>query len=250
MREITLEEAAKVSGGWNYESREVDRYVVHATPVPYDDWDSFFGYAGDSTGISETIGGGEIEVTTAPLTPLSPQLRACDAQADNLVVGLAWEFQLNPQSRERGGVLYLDPVTNTVMMTPVAAGSSNVNAPTVNFQGSLDWLAANSIPSSNILGLVHHHYARADVDPDIERYPVDEIRNDRVGDWESLAALGRIVDAAGGVGALMRTYIIDASFQAREFHLADRANWEALSSGQKNNGVMLPPALQLRLQQC
>jgi hypothetical protein len=245
MKEMSLREVAKVSGGWWWgdysgDDRQRDVYWVHGTRNPeyYDpNWDDFFGNAGDSTG--EYSGGGSTWEDS------SPQATTCDAQIDNVAVMVAGEMGLVTTAYERGAILYLDPNTGVVEATPlsVSVGTIVGGQPQLDFGAALQWLSSNGISASNILGLIHHHVGGDSLTDAIERYPVDEELGDRKGDWESLQSLANMVQAAGGNGSLMRTYIVDSVFSVREYHLADRAKYEALTDDEKVRGVLRPTPL-------
>ena len=107
----------------------------------------------------------------------------------------------------------------------------------INPQDVYDWLAANDVSVSQVVGLVHNHpawqYGTSDSEAAINRYP-------STNDWNFAQSL--VNNGAGGQsGSGFALYLVDTSGKLREFEYSDRSTYENLSVDQKERGVDLPP---------
>jgi hypothetical protein len=113
------------------------------------------------------------------------------------------------------------------------------DACSVDPQQMRDWLIAQGIPMSSVLGFVHNHpswcYGSSTDEEAINRYP-------SANDWGT--AQNWVAAGAGGPGgANFALYVIDTTGDLREFNYSDRASWQGLDRDQRIEGVGLPPEL-------
>jgi hypothetical protein len=221
MRLLAHHELNLVAGG--YSSSDFGYYdygeiVVTGHSWSYEWIDYSYSYSWTEMG----GGGGEPE-------PAPEQNDCKDHRA--LEIKAAINADSNHDTKEHGSVIYRGS-DGAVHASPIFEGDERHIDPAVVRQ----WLSANNIPISDVVGFAHNHdawyYGTSPEEADINRYP-------STGDWAFADSL--VNDGAGGAGgAGFSLYVIDTYGHLREFDYADRTAFGHLSNPQKANGTALP----------
>lgn len=215
MRELTTAELEFISGG-----NDVEDIIVTGTPYqpPYY-YPPSYGYYPSPSGYPGYYPGGG--GTYPPPTDNYCQDQEAMQGADEI------EAKSDDANKEYGSIVYR-AANGQVLHSPPLAGS----AEGVTLQAFTNWMTANGVSYSQVMGIVHNHpaniYGLDSTSADVNRYP-------SANDWNFATHFMN-----NGAQASFSMYINDTNGTLREFAYADKANYVNLTQQQMDDGYRLP----------
>jgi hypothetical protein len=141
----------------------------------------------------------------------------------------------NENVKEYGSLVYVGPDGKVHHSDPIEGDYKSISQEAIR-----KWMSDNSVAMSQVVAFVHNHpswyYGSTTESAKVNRYPSSN-------DWNT--AQWMVAGGAGGQGGgNFAMYVIDTNGVMREFKFDDKATYEGLDKGDKENGKDLPKKLE------